>query len=96
MNNLLAGLTVENNSSQDNYPTLYMALHEGKVRLSFKKKDGEVREMLCTLREDILPKKESEFKERKKNPDIFSVWDCEKEGWRSFRTDSIISWEVVT
>lgn len=92
---LSSGLTIESSSSLDNFPTLYMALHEGKVLLSFKKKDGEVREMLCTLKEDLLPKKESEAKEKKKNPDVLAVWDCEKEGWRSFRYDSLITWEIA-
>jgi hypothetical protein len=89
------GLTTESSSSSDKYPTLHLALSTGVVRLSFKKKDGETREMLCTLNDDLLPKKEVEAKERKKNPDVLAVWDCEKEGWRSFRIDSIITWDVA-
>lgn len=95
MINSLSGLTTEINSSQDKYPTLYLALSQGQVRLSFKKKDGETREMLCTLKDELLPKKEANGKEYKKNPDVLAVWDCEKEGWRSFRYDSIISWDVA-
>lgn len=91
----LNGLTTESSFSQDKYPTLYLALSQGQVRLSFKKKDGEIREMLCTLKDELLPKKEGESKEYKKNPDVLAVWDCEKEGWRSFRTDSIITWDVA-
>lgn len=92
----LNGLTIEKNSLQDNqYPTLYMALHNGTVRLSFKKKDGETREMLCTLKSELLPVKEDDSKEQKRNPDVLAVWDLEKEGWRSFRYDSLIEWDVV-
>jgi predicted DNA-binding transcriptional regulator YafY len=26
---------------------------------------------------------------RKENPDTLAVWDMERNGWRSFRTDSV-------
>lgn len=96
MTTSLNGLTTEKNSLSDNqFSTLYTALHNGSVRLSFKKKDGETREMLCTLKAELLPTKEDESKEKKKNPDVLAVWDLEKEGWRSFRCDSLIAWDVA-
>lgn len=96
MTTSLNGLTTEKNSLQDNqFSTLYMALHKGTVRLSFKKKDGETREMLCTLKSELLPAKEDESKEKKKNSDVLAVWDLEKEGWRSFRYDSLIAWDIA-
>jgi hypothetical protein len=43
----------------------------------------------------LLPVKEDDSKEQKRNPDVLAVWDLEKEGWRSFRYDSLIEWDVV-
>jgi len=33
-------------------------LHAGKVIVTFTKKDGDERKMLCTLKEDLIPKAE--------------------------------------
>ena len=35
--------------------------------------------------------KPDEKPKRKQNPDVCSVWDFEKDAWRSFKYDSIIS-----
>jgi hypothetical protein len=75
-----------------------MALHEGDVKVTFKKKDETTRTMLCTLREEALPKQtdiEEQIQIKKKNSDVLAVWDIDKESWRSFRYDSIIDWSVV-
>jgi hypothetical protein len=57
--------------------------------------------MKCTLQEGIIPKatKEdplSQKKIRALNEEVLPVWDCDKEGWRSFRIDSVKSFEVLT
>ena len=31
---------------------------------------------------------------RHHNPNVCAVWDLEKEAWRSFRYDSVLSWET--
>lgn len=63
------------------------------VHLTFTKKDGTIREMKCTLREDHLPEVQKDFGEdgptRSKTKDTISFWDIESEGWRSCRYDSI-------
>jgi hypothetical protein len=63
------------------------------VHLTFTKKDGTIREMKCTLREDRLPEVQKDFDEdaptRSKTKDTISFWDIESEGWRSCRYDSI-------
>lgn len=95
MINSLNGSTPENHYSQSRYKTLYMTLHEGDVKITFKKKDGTSRTMTCTLREDALPKQtdlEEQIQKKKKNTDVLAVWDLEKQGWRSFRYDSIVGW----
>lgn len=67
------------------------ALHRGVVVVSFTKANGEMREMRCTLRADMIPATPVvEGKTAKKeNPDVQAVWDLEKEAWRSFRFDSL-------
>ena len=35
--------------------------------------------------------KPTEKPKRKQNPDVCSVWDFEKDAWRSFRYDSVVS-----
>jgi hypothetical protein len=63
----------------------------------FTKIDGTERELKCTLLPEYLPAKSvvegqqllTESLPRKENPDILAVWDMERNGWRSFRTDSV-------
>ena len=62
------------------------------VNVKFTKTDGSERDMRCTLMEAFIkPHDKKTDREKKVNEDIVSVWDIEKEGWRSFRYDSIIS-----
>ena len=63
-------------------------LTNGEVNLTFTKKDGTIRFMKCTLQESVLPPAPEESK-RKPNPEVLSVWDLEKNAWRSVRIDSI-------
>ena len=72
--------------------TIKDALYTGKTVIAFTKANGETREMLCTLRPDLIPEQpvsESTKTPRKENPDVQAVWDLEKEAWRSFRFDSV-------
>jgi len=59
----------------------------------FTKSDGTVREMLCTLMADHLPKQklDEERSPRAENDDVLAVWDVDKQAWRSFRLDSVIN-----
>lgn len=68
-------------------------LYTKTVRVKFFKKDGTERQMLCTLRQDMLPTQvdlEESINKKKPNPDVIAVFDLEKEAWRSFRFDSVI------
>lgn len=74
---------------------LKKALSEGIVHLSFKKKDGTIREMRATTMPDVVqPLIKPNAAHRTPNPDVCVVVDVEKNEFRSFRWDSIISWEV--
>ena len=67
-------------------------LRKRDCRVIFKKVNGEERNMICTLREDIIPVTTSD----KNTSDTTStntirVIDVDKNEWRSFRVDSVIS-----
>ena len=64
------------------------ALQVGNCIVKFTKVNGEVREMPCTLREDIVPKYERKT-EKKPNDSVLSVWCLDRQAWRSFRVDSV-------
>jgi len=74
---------------------LKSALASGIVRLSFKKKDGTIRKMRATTQPSVVqPLIKPGAAPRKPNPDVCCVVDVEKNEFRSFRWDSLISWEV--
>lgn len=62
-----------------------------EVKIEFMKKDGTIRKMKCTLKEEHLPARDKESAERAENINSVSVWDVEKKDWRAFRYDSIKS-----
>ena len=64
----------------------------GSVEVTFKKVDGDIRKMLCTLQEGVIPKTTGKKKE---NKDVLAVWDLGKNDWRSFRVDSIKRVQIV-
>lgn len=71
-------------------------LQNAILNVKFKKKDGTERIMKCTLKEDLLPTipENQEPKQQKaENMDVLPVWDIEQKAFRSFRMDSVISWE---
>lgn len=69
---------------------LIEALSAHKCVVKFTKVNGEVREMPCTLREDIVPKYEHKTERSKRpNDQVLSVWCLDKQEWRSFRVDSV-------
>lgn len=66
-------------------------LKSGIVNIRFTKVDGTERVMKCTLAEGIVKSHEKTTdREKKTNENICSVWDVDKEAWRSFRYDSIL------
>lgn len=69
------------------------ALQAHKCIVKFTKVNGEVREMPCTLREDIVPKYERKTPAKDatgKSQNTLSVWCLDKGEWRSFRVDSVL------
>ena len=65
-------------------------LQGNELTVEFTKKNGEKRKMKCTLKPNALPKREvTEDADKEPNLDIISVWDLEKDAWRSFRVESV-------
>jgi hypothetical protein len=78
--------------------TLINKLKSEKVTITFKKLNNETRNMTCTLMKNSLPSTSkddltSPKKIRQVSPEILSVWDLNKNAWRSMRWDKII--EVI-
>lgn len=76
--------------------TLSEELKKHAVNVTFKKGDGTLRTMQCTLRPDLLPIREETEKTstRAKDPNRIVAYDLEKEAWRSFKTERVISWMI--
>lgn len=73
---------------------LSQLLHNNIVCVKFKKVNGEERTLKCTLLEKYIPQSNSSSKTKKTNDNVYSVWSVDDNGWRSFRKDSIISYDV--
>lgn len=74
-------------------------LTEKVCEVTFTKANGDTRVMRCTLQDGVVPQatKEdplSQKKVRDVNEEVLAVWDVEKEGWRSFRLDKVISFNA--
>lgn len=85
---------VEPKGSQVNTPEgrewLRGLLHNEEVKITFTKKDGSEREMLCTLSNDKIPSEHAPKNTGKTQSDeAIAVFDLENDGWRSFRWDSV-------
>ena len=64
--------------------------------VEFRKKNGELRTMECTLDSKLLPPADAEELHQTRIIDweTKSVWDMEKTAWRSFKTMNVISVKV--
>jgi hypothetical protein len=78
--------------------TLQRLLKREILEINFNKKDGTPRSMICSLKNEFLPKVEKPTdptKQRPENPNAIAVWDIEKEAFRSFRIDSLIDYKIL-
>lgn len=71
-------------------------LHRGVCQVLFEKKDGSMRTMNCTLNPDRLPSRQvlTEVSPTPPNPDTIRVFDTDLNEWRSFRVDSVRSFNT--
>lgn len=70
----------------------------GPAMVTFTKKDGTTREMLCTLKYDLIPEEQrpkTSDDESTGERDYARVFDLERFGWRSVIYDSILTMNPV-
>jgi hypothetical protein len=66
---------------------------KGVVTVEFTKiGTGELRVMPCTLNVELSGHNVPEILEQREDNDHIVVWCLDKEGWRSFRPDTVIKW----
>lgn len=76
-----------------NRQKLHSALKDGVVSVRFTKANSITeRQMRCTLDPEAFKDPSYDGTGKTPNPDICTVWDVEKDGWRSFRYNSVIEW----
>lgn len=73
-----------------NIERLRQILNNNIATVTFEKKDGSIREMLCTTMAEFLPERTAESSS-KPSETVVTIWDLEKAEWRSFRFDSLES-----
>ena len=90
-NNLDSGYETMSKSNQKKFREwIKNVLQKETATLTFQKKDGTMRVMKASLREEHMPVYEKKTERvRSENNDVLSVVDLEKNEWRSFRYDSI-------
>lgn len=74
------------------------------VNVEFTKIDGSIRKMLCTLSTHLIPVSalpkekvidpDAPIKEIDHEPTACRVFDLDKQAWRSFRWDSVLTFSV--
>lgn len=74
---------------------LVEVLKDHEVTVTFTKRDGSQREMRCTLNSNLADIPQS-YSSSSVNPDEgrVTVWDMDKQGWRSFYVDTVTSIKI--
>lgn len=72
-----------------NFEQLANELRAGERTVIFRKVDGTLREMRCTLQASVVPALQGST--RKQNDTVFTVFDVVAQDWRCFKRDRIIA-----
>jgi hypothetical protein len=75
---------------------LKQLLKENTLLVKFQKINGEIREMKCTLKQDVVPPYQSKDSSKKKteNDNVIAAWDVNKKEFRSFRLDLLQEYHI--
>ena len=79
------------------YLDILEKLHSSRCWVTFKKVNGDMRTMWCTLQKEYLPEQkdiEEVLVKPEDEPKAIAVWDLEKQAWRSFRIESMVRFEI--
>ena len=75
---------------------LLEALTKHECTITFTKVNGQERTMTCTRSAKIIPQKDNlDTTSRRQSPATCSVGSVEDAAWRSFRLDSVITWNKL-
>ena len=77
---------------------LLEALRNNKVVVTFTKVDGTVRDLYCTLKNDLIPADMAPKNEKpiKENDSVIRVFGLDQSnGWRSFRVASVTGMIII-
>jgi predicted transcriptional regulator len=77
------------------YEYLKEELHSKELEIKFFKKDGSLRIMRCTRDFNRIDEEHHPKNTMKENEDSIRVFDLDKNAWRSFRLNSVISFGEV-
>lgn len=81
--------------TEENKELFIALLKEGLVKIVFEKKDGTDREMICTLKPSIISEYWISAESRMKfNESVLPVFDLDAKGWRSFRWESLKTYDM--
>lgn len=76
----------------DVHNTIIEALKSNIVKVRFTKSDGSIRDMRATLLDKYITVKTVS---KSSGPaHLITVWDLDKDSWRSFKINSVINYEV--
>lgn len=90
----MATLTMEH---EDLVKYLKELLHAGKVTFWYTKKNGETREALGTLKQEIYGEENAPKGTEKKYPDnVIRYYDLNSNGWRSFLEENLQSVDILS
>jgi|TARA_B100000902_G_scaffold266289_1_gene252376 hypothetical protein len=70
-------------------------LKTGNGKFHFQKVDGSLRDMYCTLNPNVLPESGNTEPPSQAKPGILTVFDIEKDGWRSMRYENVIGFKFL-
>lgn len=71
------------------FARLTTELQHGVRTVLFRKLDGTLREMRCTLQADVVPAVKGSNARR--SDAVFTVYDVEQQGWRCFNKQRVVA-----
>lgn len=85
-----------NTTDSKSFDAIVESLRNNILEVTFTKVDGEQRIMPCTLRPEMLPVREQgEAAASSPNRSVIRAFAIDKQAWRSFRVDSVLSIGVL-
>ena len=71
-------------------------LQENVCSVMFEKKNNSIRQMHCTLNPEFAPWiLKTKGKGAPRHEGVIAVWDIEEMGWRSFRVNSVLQFDIL-